>query len=202
MARGPYYNVSFRRRREGKTNYELRRGLISSGLARLVARKTRNHVIVQLVRAAVDADIIVASAHSSELKKKYGWLGNLDNLSASYLTGLICGYRSLDKGVNKAVLDIGLQTPSRGSRVFAALKGFLDAGVEIAHNDEILPNEDRIRGQHVANYAAEISSDAETYSRMFSAYLSRGLTPEKIPDHFSSVKEKIAADFRRSSERQ
>jgi len=199
MAKGPSYNVPFRRRREGKTNYELRRGLISSELHRLVARKTRNHVTVQLVKAAVNGDQIVASAHSSELKKKYGWLGNLDNLSASYLTGLICGYRSLAKGVNEAVLDVGLQTPSRGSRVFAVLKGVLDAGVEIAHDEEILPDEDRIRGKHIANYAGEISSDAETYSRMFSTYLSRGLTPEKIPDHFSSVKEKIVADFGKST---
>jgi large subunit ribosomal protein L18 len=195
MAKGPHYNVPYRRRREGKTNYELRKGLISSGLPRLVVRKTKNHVIVQLVESAANGDKVTVSAHSSELKKKYGWLGNLDNLPSSYLTGLLCGYRTIAKSMNKAVLDVGLQIPSRGSRIFAALKGFLDAGIEVPHNEEILPDETRIAGQHIADYASKMSSDMDTYSRWFSAYLSRGLTPQKISDHFSSVKEKIAADF-------
>ena len=196
MAKGPFYNVPFRRRREGKTNYELRRKLISSGLPRVVVRKTLNHMIVQVVRPAVKGDEVVTSAHSSELRKKYGWLGNLDNVPASYLTGLLCGYRSTAKEVNKAVLDAGLRTPSKGSRIFATLKGFLDAGVEVHHDEEILPNETRITGQHIADYAERLSSDSDAYARRFSAYLSRGLHPQKLTDHFSSVKEKITTDFK------
>jgi large subunit ribosomal protein L18 len=193
MAKGSSYNVPYRRRREGKTNYELRKRLILSGLPRIVARKTRRHVIVRLIEPTVNGDEVITSAHSSELRKKYGWLGSLGNLPASYLTGLLCGHRSVAKGVNEAILDIGLQTPSRGACVFAVLKGFLEAGVEVPHDEEILPDESRITGQHIAGYAAEISSDPDNYPRAFSGYLSRGLPPQKISDHFSLVKEKISS---------
>jgi len=195
MARGPSYNVPYRRRREGKTDYRRRKKLILSGLPRLVARKTNKHIIAQMVEASVEGDKVVASAHSSELRKKYGWLGSLKSLPAAYLTGLICGYRALEKGVKKAVLDIGLQAPSKGARVFAVLKGCLDAGVEIPHGEEILPDEDRIKGQHISEYAKILSSDPDTYRRRFSEYLSRGFSPETIVEHFSTVKEKIKTEF-------
>ncbi len=195
MAKGPSYNVPYRRRREGKTDYLRRKKLILSGLPRLVARKTNKHIIAQVIEASVEGDKVVASAHSSELRKKYGWLGSLKSLPAAYLTGLICGYRALKKGIKKAILDIGLQAPSRGARVFAVLKGCLDAGVEIPHGEEILPSEDRIKGQHISDYAKILSSDPDAYKKRFSAYLSRGFPPENIVEHFSTVKEKIRAEF-------
>jgi len=195
MAKGPSYNVPYRRRREGKTDYHRRKKLLLSGLPRLVARKTNKHVIAQMIEASVEGDKVIASAHSSELRKKYGWLGSLKSLPAAYLTGLLCGYRALEKGIKKAILDIGLQASSRGGRVFAVLKGCLDAGVEIPHGEEILPDEDRIKGQHISDYAGMLASTPEVYSRRFSAYLSRGLPPEKIVDHFLTIKKKIKAEF-------
>jgi large subunit ribosomal protein L18 len=195
MAKGPVYNVPYRRRREGKTNYNLRKRLILSGLPRIVARKTSKHIIVQLVKPTVKGDEVVTSAHSRELKKKYGYLGGLGNIPAAYLTGLLCGYRSIAKDLKEAVLDIGLQTPSKGACAFAVLKGLLDAGVNVTHNEKILPEDARIAGQHIAEYAQKISADHDVYSSRFSVYLSKGLPPEKIPDHISSVKKKIAADF-------
>jgi len=199
MAKGPFYNVPYRRRREGKTNYELRKKLILSGLPRVVARKTNKHIALQLIKPTVNGDEVITSAHSSELNKKYGWLGSASNLPASYLTGLLCGHRAVAEGVNEAVLDIGLQTPSQGSCVFAALKGLLDAGVEVPHGEEALLDETRIAGQHIAEYAKKISSDPDTFSRKFSVYLSRSLAPQKISDHFSSVKEKILLDFKKAT---
>jgi len=195
MAKGPSYNVPYRRRREGKTNYTRRKKLILSGYPRLVVRKTNKHIIAQMIEARVEGDRVIASAHSGELRKKYGWLGSLKSLPAAYLTGLLCGYRSLERGIKKAVLDIGLHAPSRGARVFAALKGCLDAGVEIPHGEEILPNEDRIRGRHISEYAEMLSSDPDAYKRRFSEYLSRSLPPEKISEHFSTIKDKIMGEF-------
>ena len=195
MARGPSYNVPYRRRREGKTDYHRRKKLILSGLPRLVARKTNKHIIAQIVEASVEGDKVIVSAHSDELRKKYGWLGSLKNLPAAYLTGFICGCRALEKGVKEAVLDIGLQAPSKGARVFAVLKGCLDAGVEIPHGEEVLPGEDRIKGQHISDYAKILSSNPDEYERRFSDYLSRGFSPENIVEHFSMVKEKIKAEF-------
>jgi large subunit ribosomal protein L18 len=199
MAKGPIYNVPYRRRREGKTNYSLRKKLVSSGLPRIVVRKTGKYVLVQLVKPGVKGDEVVTSAHSSELKKKYSYLGSLSNLSASYLTGLLCGYRSTANGVKEAVLDIGLQIPSKGADVFGVLKGFLDAGVDVPHNEEVVPDEKRIAGTHIAKYAEQLSSNPDVYSRLFSAQIKRGLPPEKIPDHFTTVKEEIASEFKKPS---
>lgn len=196
MARGPAYTVPYRRRREGKTDYRLRKKLIISKMPRLVVRKTNKHIITQLVGATVIGDIVITSAHSQELRKKYGWLGDLNNLPAAYLTGLLCGLRAADKGVKKAILDIGLHTPSRGAAVFAAMKGFVDAGVEVPHNESILPDESRIRGEHIAKYAEMLSSEKpEEYSKRFSEYLSRKLPPENLPEHFEEIKKKILTDF-------
>jgi large subunit ribosomal protein L18 len=197
MAKGPSFNVPFRRRKEGKTDYKLRKKLIISKLPRLVIRKTGRNIITQVINATVIGDIVITSAHSSELKKKYGWLGNLNNLPAAYLTGLLCGLRAVSKGVKKAILDIDLHTPSRGAGVFAAMKGFVDAGVEVTHDESILPDESRIRGEHIAKYAEMIySEDTDKYSRIFSEYLLRNLPPQKLPEHFEMVKERILIDFK------
>lgn len=197
MAKGPSYSVPFRRRREGKTDYRLRKKLIISKMPRLVVRKTGRNIIAQLVRATVIGDIVIASAHSRELRKRYGWLGSLNNLPAAYLTGLLCGLRAAAKGVEKAILDIGLHTPSRGAGVFAAMKGFVDAGVDVPHDESILPDESRIRGEHIAEYAEMLASeDYERYSRFFSEYLARNLPPQKLPEHFDMIREKILADFK------
>jgi large subunit ribosomal protein L18 len=55
----------------------------------------------------------------------------------------------LQKGMKEAVLDIGMQKSIKGCRLFAALKGVVDAGVEVPHSDDILPSEDRLTGKHI-----------------------------------------------------
>ncbi|RLI22797.1 50S ribosomal protein L18 [Candidatus Bathyarchaeota archaeon] len=197
-AKGPRYRVPFRRRREGKTDYRARRALILSKMPRIVARGTLKHMIVQVVNAKVGGDEVIASAHSKELIKNYGWKGACGNIPAAYLTGLLCGLKALQKGVKKAILDIGLKTPVKGSRVFAVLKGVLDAGLEVPHSEEILPEESRIKGEHIANYAKILASEnPEEYNRRFSEYLAKKLKPEKLPEHFSKVKEKILSAFKK-----
>jgi len=197
MAKGPSYSVPFRRRREGKTDYRLRKKLIISKIPRLVVRKTGRNIIAQLVRATVIGDMVIVSAHSHELRNKYGWLGSLNNLPAAYLTGLLCGLKAAAKGVKKAILDIGLHAPSKGAAAFAAMKGFVDAGIEVPYDESILPDESRICGEHIANYAEMLASqNYEKYLRVFSEYLSRNLPPQKLPEHFETIKEKILTDFK------
>lgn len=196
MAKGPRYCVPFRRRREGKTDYQLRRALVSSGLPRLVTRGTLKHMIVQIVKAKAAGDEVIASAHSQELTKTFGWKGYCGNVPAAYLTGLLCGFRAVANGVKKAILDIGLQSPTRSSRSFAVLKGVLDARVSVAHDKEILPDEKRIQGQHIVGYANELSSNPEVYQYRFSRYLSKKLRPEQFAEHFASTKEKILSSFK------
>lgn len=196
MATGPSYRVPFRRRKEGKTDYQLRKGLILSRLPRLVVRGTSRYVTAQMVKAEVKGDKVIVSASSKELAKTYGWKGACGNIPAAYLTGLLCGYRAVAKRVKKAALDIGLQAPSRGSRVFAAMKGVIDAGVEVPHREEVLPKAPRISGQHIADYAKQLAANPEAYQAQFSEYLSKKMNPEKVPEHFSQIKEKISSNFK------
>jgi len=198
MATGPSYRVAFRRRREGKTDYQLRRGLVLSRLPRLVVRGSLRNVTVQVVKAEVNGDKVIASANSGELTKKYGWLGDTGNISTAYLTGLLCGFKAFSQGVKEAVLDIGLQCPSKGSRIFSALKGALDAGLTIPFNKEKLPDEKRITGQHIVEHAKHLFSRPEAYQKQFSGQLARGLKPEEINAHFTQVKEKIISSFEKA----
>jgi len=196
MARGPRYKVKYRRRREGKTNYYKRYRMVLSKRLRLVARKTLRYIIAQIIKFNPKGDIVLTSAHSIELKKKYGWKAATDNTPAAYLTGLLVGLRAKAKGIEEVILDIGLHRAVKGARVFAVLKGALDAGLKIPHSPEILPSEDRIRGEHIASWAKMLSeSNPEFYQRHFSQYLKNGLKPEDLPKHFEEVKAKILQDY-------
>ncbi len=199
LATGPSYRVAFRRRREEKTDYQLRRGLILSGLPRLVVRGSLRNITTQIIEADMNGDKVLVASSSTELAKKYGWLGDTGTVSAAYLTGLLGGYKAVDQGINEAVLDIGLSYPSKGSRIFAALKGALDAGLDIPFDEEKLPDNKRIIGQHIADYAKHLSSNLEAYQKQFSMQLARGLKPEEIAAHFEQVKEKIASSLRKQA---
>ncbi len=193
MPTGPTYKVPFRRRREGRTDYKARKALIVSRLPRVVTRSSLKHTNVQIVEAEPAGDRVVASANSQELKN-YGWQAACGNLPSAYLTGLLCGVRAVAKNVKKAVPDIGLHRPTRGARIFASLKGVIDAGVDIPHDAEKLPDGERLKGKHIADYAENLaSSNNELYERTFSKYLKTKLIPEKLPQHFETVKEKITA---------
>jgi large subunit ribosomal protein L18 len=129
---------------------------------------------------------------SSEHLRRYGWKGGPKNTPAAYLVGYLCGLQSVRDGVKEAILDIGRHAARRGARVFAALKGALDAGLKVPHDGEMLPSEDRIMGKHIAEYAARLKQDSsEEYQRRFSQYLARGLSPEKLEEHFMWVKNQI-----------
>jgi len=153
-AHGPHYRVPFRRRREGRTDYRHRARLLRSGKPRAVVRKTLNQTIVQIIEPEAPGDRVIASAASRELRK-HGWAPGTGNVPAAYLTGFLAGRRAIGRGVTEAVLDIGLHSPTKGARVFGALKGLLDAGLTIAHSPEILPSAERLRGVHIGEPLAQ-----------------------------------------------
>jgi large subunit ribosomal protein L18 len=195
MARNARYRVKLRRRREGKTDYQARKALVVSGRPRLVARNSIKNLVAQVVIAKLHGDEVLAAAHSSELTKKFGWKASTGNVPAAYLTGLLCGLRAKKVGVTEAVLDIGLISPTKGSRLFAALSGVLDAGVGVPHSEEKLVKE-RLNGVHIATYGKKLGAGSESYSSKFSGYLGQNLAPEKIPEHFTQVKADIVNSFK------
>jgi large subunit ribosomal protein L18 len=140
--------IKFKRRIACKTNYRRRLGLLKSGRIRLVIRKSLSNISVQFVNFKPEGDETMASAVSSELKK-LGWTRS-GNLPAAYLTGLLAGKKAKEKDITEAILDLGIQNSTKGSRIYAALKGALDAGVNIPHSDDILPSDERIKGEHIS----------------------------------------------------
>ncbi|RDD52918.1 MAG: 50S ribosomal protein L18 [Candidatus Korarchaeota archaeon NZ13-K] len=194
MARSGRYKVKFRRRREGKTDYLKRLALLKSRKPRVVVRRTNRYVIVQFVRFREEGDEVMAYAFSKELER-YGWIYGGKNLPAAYLTGYLAGLRARKAGISEAILDIGRFPSTRGSRLYAALKGVLDAGVEVPHSDEILPDEERIRGEHISSFASKLKEeDRELLERQFSDYLRRGADPKMIPEVFERVLEEVRAN--------
>ena len=192
MARGPQYNLPFRRRRSGRTNYAKRSKLVASGSARLVVRPSNKHIAAQIIRAQPLGDQVLASAHSSELKE-FGWKAPCGNLPAAYLTGLLAGSRAKANGVTEAVLDVGLHARGPGSRIFAAAKGAIDSGLNLPHDDSALPSKERIQGGHVESYSKKLATEPERYKRMFSSYLHQKLKPEDLGSQFKEVQEKLRA---------
>lgn len=149
MKTGPRYHVKPRRHRERKTDYHLRLKLLRSKKPRIVVRKSLKTVRVQFVEYDSQGDKILASAISNELSKEYGWKYSVSTTPAAYLTGYLAGKRAKEKGIEHGVLDIGLYHPTRGSTLFASLKGVLDAGIECPYDVEMLPKETRINGLHL-----------------------------------------------------
>ncbi|MGM0389506.1 MAG: 50S ribosomal protein L18, partial [Natrinema limicola] len=169
-----------RRRREVRTDYHQRLRLLKSGKPRLVARKSNKHTTAQLITPGPQGDETLASAHSSDLAE-YGWEAPTSNISAAYLTGLLAGTRAVEAGLEEAVLDIGLNTATPGNKVFAVQEGAIDAGLEIPHNDSVLADWSRTRGEHIAEYAEQL--DEPLYSGDFDA--------TELPEHFDEVREAI-----------
>ena len=190
MAMNAKFRVPFRRRREGKTDFRQRLGLLLSGKPRLVARKSLNNVTAQLMAYDEKGDVVLVSAHSKELVKM-GYKGHCGNLPAAYLTGLLLGAKAVKEDVKEAVLDKGLHRATKGAAIFAVLKGALDAGMDIPHGDKIIADEERLNGTHVKNYAESLKEDADAYKKQFSKYLEKGLNPEDLPEHVAELKEKI-----------
>lgn len=158
MVEGARKRVPFRRRREGRTDYRRRLRLLRSGQARAVVRKSLNQTQVQIVAYDERGDRILASAISNELRE-LGWSGSTGNVPAAYLTGALAGRRAKAKGVAAAVLDLGLQRPAPGGRIFAAMKGLVDAGVEIPHAEDVLPADGRLRGAHLPEERRKMIAD-------------------------------------------
>ena len=197
MAKSGSYRVQLRRRREGKTDYQARKALVISGKPRLVTRPSLKNITVQITVSKPNGDEVLAAANSRELAKAYGWKAPAGNISSAYLTGLLCGLKAKAAGVKEAILDVGLHAPTKGAKIFAALSGVLDAGVNVPHSEEKIVKE-RMKGEHIAKYAKNLGAASEEYSAKFSKCIAQGVAPEKLPEHFNKVKAEIIGSFKPS----
>ncbi|GFU02018.1 60S ribosomal protein L5 [Nephila pilipes] len=162
------FQVKFRRRREGKTDYYARVRLVvqdknkyNTPKYRMIVRFTNKDIICQIAYARIEGDIIVCAAYAHELPN-YGIKVGLTNYAAAYCTGLLLARRLLKKfkldgiyegvveangedfaiediegkpGAFRCYLDVGLARTTTGARVFGAMKGAVDGGLDIPHRN-------------------------------------------------------------------
>ena len=168
--RGTRRRSVFRRRKAGLIDYRRRLKLLTGRKPRAVVRVSNTRTTCQLVDWAASGDLVTLTVTGSDLSKKYGWPNDFSKKSvpASYLVGYAMGKAAVAQGAENAVLDIGLAASTPGNRVFSALKGMVDAGLEIPHGEDILPDEGRISGSHISDdVAAAVES---TKSNIEGAY--------------------------------
>jgi large subunit ribosomal protein L18 len=132
-------------------------------MPRLVVRRTLTKTIVQVTEYSPEGDLVLAQATSPELANM-GWTASSSTVPAAYLTGLLAAKRAAEAGVESAVLDGGIGKPTLGGKIFSALQGALDGGLWVPHGEEVLPSQERVRGEHLS---------------------------EEVPPMFDKVKDKI-----------
>ena len=142
-----------RRRLEAKTDYKARFSLLKAEKLRLVIRKTNRYIIVQIVSSDTAQDKVVLGM-SSKILLSQGLpkesSGSLKSLGAAYLTGFLLGKNALKSGIKEVILDMGMYASIKNSRIYAALKGAVDAGLNIPHNKEVLPQMESIKSEKMA----------------------------------------------------
>ncbi|KAE9604826.1 putative ribosomal protein L5 eukaryotic/L18 archaeal [Lupinus albus] len=250
------YQVKFKRRREGKTDYRARIRLINQDKNkyntpkyRFVVRFTNKDIVAQITSASIAGDNVRAAAYAHELPH-YGLQVGLTNyaagtlfiisffflslslnvikLSAAYCTGLLLARRVLkaleldeeyegnveasgeDFSVEPAetrrpfhaLLDVGLIRTTTGNRVFGALKGALDGGLDIPHSDKRFAGFDKekkeldpeVHRKYIFGGHTLIEDEPEKYQTHFSEYIKQGIEPDGLEALYKKVHAAIRAD--------
>ena len=113
-----------------------------------------------------------------------------------------------DKKPFRVLLDVGIKNTTTGSRVFAAMKGASDGGLDIPHSNKRFPgysrdtktyeaetHRARIFGEHVADYMREMEEDdEENYKKHFAAYVEEDLEADDLEDLYEKVHAAIRED--------
>jgi len=228
------YQVKFKRRRQGKTDYHARKRLTvqdknkyNTPKYRLIVRFTNKDIICQIAYSRIEGDVVVAAAYAHELPR-YGVKGGLTNYAAAYCTGLLLARRHLKKlkldetykgleeangaeyyvekeGDNPApfrcVLDVGLARTSTGAKIFAAMKGVADGGIDVPHSEtrffgydsenkkyDAAAHRARIFGGHVADYMKTLKEeDEDAYKRQFSKFITAGLAGDQLEGMYKAA---------------
>jgi len=235
------FQVKFKRRRQGITDYYARKRLVvqdknkyNTPKYRMIVRITNKDIVCQVAYAKIEGDHVVCAAYAHELPH-YGVKVGLTNYSAAYCTGLLMARRLLQKygldkiykgcesvngemfnvediegqpGAFRAYLDVGLARTSTGARIFGAMKGAVDGGIDIPHSDKRFPGYDaegkefnaevhrkHIFGQHVADYMRSLmEEDEEAYKKQFSQYIKLGITPDEVEEIYTKAHASIRAN--------
>ncbi len=190
MARIKPRTVCYRRKRQQRTKYEKRLKLLFSRLPRLIVRFTNTKIIAQAVEFSPKGDKVVVAVDSFALKKM-GWNYSCKNHPAAYLTGLMISKEAQGKGIKKAVLDTGFLSPLPKSRTYSFLKGVLENGIEVPHDPKVFPDESRLTGKHISDYAEKLKGEKGLYQQRFAEYLKSKAEPKDLPSQVEEMRKRI-----------
>jgi large subunit ribosomal protein L5e len=107
-----------------------------------------------------------------------------------------------------ALLDVGTKNTTTGARLFGALKGASDGGLDIPHNHKRFPgytkdtkqfdaemHKGRIMGEHISDYMKEMEEDdEENYAKHFAGYIENDFDVDNIEEKLEAVHESIRAN--------
>jgi large subunit ribosomal protein L5e len=113
-----------------------------------------------------------------------------------------------DKRPFRALLDVGCKPTTTGCRIFGALKGAADGGLDVPHSEKRFPGYDRdakeydadmhrerIFGGHVGEYMEYLEEeDNQKYQEHFSSFLAIDLSADGLEEMYEGVHEKIRED--------
>lgn len=192
MAKNRNYRVSFKRKRDGKTDYQNRLAVLKSRQTRIVINRMLNSFSIQFTNYQPQGDKTLLNANTRELRKDFGWKGHGGNLSTAYLVGYLAGLKAKKQKINEAVFNLGLYRNVKKSSLYSALKGVLDAGVIVPHSTEVLPSEEKVDGKTTVDYAKRLKTENKAeYEKRFGGYKKRGVEVENLQSHFNEIKIKI-----------
>jgi large subunit ribosomal protein L18 len=183
------YIATLKRIRNGRTNYRKRAALLLSRRRFVTITVSDENVQAQIAYPMAKGDVTITSSHSRELAR-FGWNGSLNSLPACYLTGLLLGKKSLRKDVDEAILYTGKN--SFTSRVAACLKGVIDSGMKVPASDSSFPPEERLVGNHIAEYARILKDEnKDVYNSHFSRLIANNFDPTQYSSYVQKVKDAI-----------
>ena len=186
MAVKSNYTMKHRRRREGKTNYNSRLKLLVSRKPRLVIRRTLKGIIAQIVTYTPDGDTVIHLARSSELTQ-FGLPVVNGNIPTAYLTGFLLAKKAKDFK-EELIVDFGVRSLTPKSRLFATVKGAIEGGLKVIASDDSFPDDSRVQGKHIQDYAVLLKDNDEAYKKQFGEYLSQKVNPQDISGVYAKVK--------------
>jgi large subunit ribosomal protein L18 len=185
------YIATLKRIRNGRTNYRKRAALLLSKRRFVTITVSDENVQAQIAYPMAKGDVTITSSHSRELAR-FGWNGSLNSLPACYLTGLLLGKKSLSKDVDEAILYTGKN--SFTSRVAACLKGVIDSGMKVPASDSSFTPEERLVGNHIAEYARILKDEnKDVYNSHFSRLIANNFDPTQYSSYVQKVKDAITA---------
>merc|ERR1711881_407204 len=174
--------------------------------------------ICQVAYSRMAGDIVICAAYAHELKK-FGLNVGLTNYAAHYCTGLLLARRLLQKmkldeayvegpGPFRCFLDTGLTRTTTGNKVFGALKGAVDGGLDIPHSTRRFPGYDNegdnfdaethakyIFGGNIGEYMNKLKDeDEDAYAKQFSQYIKNGIDADNMEEMYEKTHEAIRAN--------